>query len=374
MAWRVPTASQIAERMAGFLETALTKAAALKGVLLDPAKLSFAVRSTRGVFAQLLRAVALELRSVHDHIAYRGRQIFIDQCDDENVAVHAGIWNVVRRDPVKAVGTIALTGTPGANIAAGIVLTSSAGVSYVTTAGGIISGAGSLTVAATASVGGLDGNLASGIRLTVQTVTPDVTGATVSTAFSGGADQQSISSWREDVKSRIRRPPHGGADFDYVTWVEDAFDVAAVKVVPGWVGNGSLALIVAMNDPAGPRAATVAELAAIGAYVSGLKPVTAMVVPVAATIRTLNLTVHLKPDTEPVRAAVNTAWQRFIATLGDEDDTGNTSPIGATIERSRLIEAISAASGEYAHDLTVPAATFTLAATEYPIAGPITWV
>lgn len=374
MVWRVPTASQISDRMAGFLETALTQAAGLKGIVLDPVKLSFAVRSARGVFAQLTRAVALELRSVHDHIAYRGRQIFIDQCDDDTVPVHAGIWGVDRRQPIKAVGTVTLTGTPAAVIPSGIQLASSAGISYMTTTSGIIAGGGTVTVAAEAVDGGADGNLASGVRLLVQTVAPDISGAVVASAFSGGADEQEISSWREDVRSRIRRPPHGGAEFDYKTWVADAADIAAVKVAPGWVGNGSVGLIVAMKDPAGPRAPTPAELSAIQTYVTPLKPVTAYIVPVAATIRPLTISVQVRPDTALVRAAVIAAWQRFVATLGDEDDASNASPIGAVIERSRLIEAISSASGEYAHDLVSPAATFTLAPAEFPVAGAITFV
>lgn len=374
MAWRVPSAAQLSERMAGFLETALTKVADLKGVVLDPAKLSLAVRSPWGVFAQVIRTVALELRSVHDHIAYRGRQLFIDQCDEENVALHASMWGVERREPVKAVGSVTLTGTAGAAIPAGILLSSSAGVSYTTTVGGNIAVGGSVTVAAEAVNGGLNGNLPSGVKLAIQTVAPDLVSAVVASAFSGGADQQDADLWRDDVRSRIRRPPHGGADFDYRTWVADTADVAAVKVAPGWIGNGSVGLIIAMNDPAGPRAPTVGELSAIGTYIASVKPVTANVIPVAAAIVSVPLTVQVRPDTAAVRAAVIEAWNRFIATLGDEDDTANTSPIGATIERSRVSEALSAASGEYAHDLIIPAASYALGATQYPVAGSVTFV
>lgn len=374
MAWQVPSAAQLSERMAGFLETALTKVADLRNMALDPAKLSLAVRSPWGVFAQVIRTVALELRSVHDHIAYRGRQLFVDQCDDDNVPLHASMWGVARREPVKAIGSVTLTGTVGAAIPAGILLSSSAGVAYQTTVGGDIPIGGSLTLGAQAIDGGLEGNLPSGVRLTIQTVTPDLVSAVVASAFSGGADQQDAASWRDDVRSRIRRPPHGGADFDYKTWVADIADVAAVKVVPGWIGNGSVGLIIAMNDPAGPRVPTVGELTAIGTYIASVKPVTANVIPVPAAIVSVPLTVQVRPDTAAVRAAIIDAWQRFIATLGDEDDTVNTSPIGATIERSRIIEALSAATGEYAHDLIAPAATYALGSTQYPVAGPVTFV
>jgi uncharacterized phage protein gp47/JayE len=84
--------------------------------------------------------------------------------------------------------------------------------------------------------------------------------------------------------------------------------------------------------------------------------------------------VRLRPDGALTRAAVQLAYDRFIATIGDEDDMENESPIGATIEPSRISEAISAADGEYSHDLTIPAARYTLGTKECPIATAITWL
>ena len=106
---------------------------------------------------------------------------------------------------------------------------------------------------------------------------------------------------------------------------------------------------------------------------TGARPVTARVIVVPGVLRTLTITVRLRPDTVITRAAVTDAWQRFVATIGDEEDTQNASPIGAVVEPSRISEAISAASGEYAHDLDLPAARFTLERTEFPVAGAITF-
>jgi len=84
--------------------------------------------------------------------------------------------------------------------------------------------------------------------------------------------------------------------------------------------------------------------------------------------------VRLRPDTVAIRAAVTEALARFVATIGDEDDDQkNASPIAAVIEPSRISEAISAADGEYAHDLLAPAARFTLRRDQYPKPGTITW-
>ena len=60
------------------------------------------MRSARGMFAIVFRAVSLELRSVHDHLAWWGRQYFVDTAEDEFVARHVGRgvgFRIMRRPP-----------------------------------------------------------------------------------------------------------------------------------------------------------------------------------------------------------------------------------------------------------------------------------
>ena len=203
---------------------------------------------------------------------------------------------------------------------------------------------------------------------------------TVASAFVGGTGEQTPAELQAATLQRIRQPPHGGAGFDYAPWVGSVVAAKAVAVIPEWIGRGSLGIVVvAKNDDGTARAPSQAELDAILAYLgpsnsqSGVRPVTARVVIVPAVLETLTLRVRLRPDTVITRNAVIDAWTRFVATIGDADDAQNESPIGATIEPSRISEAISAASGEYAHDLISPAASFTLDRTHFPIAGDITF-
>ncbi|MEE9921759.1 MAG: hypothetical protein PBV01_00005 [Brucella anthropi] len=80
-------------------------------------------------------------------------------------------------------------------------------------------------------------------------------------------------------------------------------------------------------------------------------------------MRAIPITVRVRPDTIATRAAVEEAFAAFIATIGDANDDQNASPIGARIEPSRISEAISAASGEYAHDLISPSVPLRSTAT-----------
>ncbi|MFA7416122.1 MAG: baseplate J/gp47 family protein [Rhizobium sp.] len=376
MAWPIPTAKEIFLRFAGTLEAGILRIRED----LDPIALSRAVRSARGMFSWIGRTVSLELREVHDHLAWWGRQYFPDTAEEEFVLRHAGIWGVEQRPAIKAIGTVTIEGIAGEPLPAGIELSASNAVVYVTSAAAVIGAGGTVIVAAEASVAGSAGNLETGIRLVTVAPYPAISKVTVETAFSGGADEQSPEELQVATLQRIRQPPHGGAGFDYPIWIGSAFSVKAVKVVPEWIGRGSLATVIIMKNADGSaRVPTVEEVDAIETHLgqfgsnTGVRPVTARAIVVPGTLRALPITVRLRPDTVLTRAAVTEAYARFIATIGDEEDDQNDGPIGALIEPSRISEALSAAGGEYAHDLIVPAASFTLEQTEYPLAGIITF-
>jgi uncharacterized phage protein gp47/JayE len=376
MAWPVPTAKELASKIAGSLEAGLLRIRPD----LDAAAVSRAVRSVKGVFAQIGRAFSLELREVHDHLAWWGRQYFVDTAEEEFVLRHASIWGVQQRAATKALGTVLIQGVAGTALPSGLQLSASNAVAYVTTSAATIAAGGTVTVAAVASTAGTSGNLEEGVQLTVVTPFPEISKVSVATDFVGGADEQTMPELQSATLDRIRQPPHGGAGFDYPVWVSGQFSTKAVAVIPEWIGRGSVGLVVAMkNEDGSARAPSDIERDAILAYLgplgsqTGVRPVTARVIVIAAELRVLTLTVRLRNDTLLTRTAVTEAWQRFVATIGDADDTRNASPIGAVIEPSRISEAISAANGEYAHDLILPAAPFTLTNVQYPVAGAITF-
>tara|TARA_R110002020_G_scaffold212759_9_gene419407 strand:- start:2293 stop:3435 length:1143 start_codon:yes stop_codon:yes gene_type:complete len=375
MAWPGRTAAQIAERIAGGLEVAISRIRPM----LDPVALSRAVRSARGMLAMIGRAVSLELREVHDHITWWGRQYFVDTAEDEFVYRHAGIWGITPRPATTAIGSVEIEGTNGTVLPSGLDLSGSDGTLYVTTEAGAIGVGGTATIAVAATTAGPDGNLEAGVRLVTVTPFAGITRITVAgDGIAGGAAEATPAELAQAVLAHIRQRPHGGAAFDYPTWLKSTFDVRAVNVVPEWIGRGSVGVVVIMKDGAFGRAPTEDEIEAMQIHLGrfgvaeGVRPVTARVIVVAGEVTPLTLRLRLRPDTTEARAAVTEAWNRFVATIGDEDDEENDGPIGALIEPSRVSEAISAAAGEYAHDLLEPAAPFTLERTEYPVpAAPI---
>lgn len=377
MVWPIPSAKSIFARIAARLEVGILRIRPD----LDPRAVSRSVRSEHGAHAQIGFAVASEVREVHDHQAWWGRQYMPDSADDETMIMrHANVWGTGQRQAISAIGTVEIEGIAGEPLPAGIELSASNAVLFTTTAAATIGIGGAVTVPAIANVAGSAGNLESGVQLATVAPYPEISKVTVATAFAGGADAQVPDEIKAAYLQRIRQPPHGGAGFDYPVWVAEVASVKAVAVVPDWIGRGSVGVIVVMKDSDGtPRVPTVEEIAIIQDHLgqpssqTGVRPVTARSIVVAGELEEVLMTVRLRPDTVLTRAAATEAFARFIATIGDEEDSVNSSPVGATIEPSRISEAISAASGEYAHDLISPAAPFTLEPTQYPVAGAITF-
>ncbi|MCZ7893311.1 baseplate J/gp47 family protein [Agrobacterium salinitolerans] len=378
MVWPVPAAKTIFSRIAAAAEVGLLAIYPQA----DVKAISRAVRSARGMFAVIWSAVAPEVRETHDHIAWWARQWMPDSADDEAMILrHASIWGIDPRPAKRAIGSVTIEGVAGTVLASGIVLASSGSNTYITTADGTIAAGGTVIVTAEAVTAGSAGNLESGVQLSTVAAYPEISKITVATAFAGGTDDEDPESVQQRYLERIREPPMGGSAPDYRAWVGNVASVYAVKVVEEWIGRGSVGLVIALrNDDGTPRVPTELELIAIGNYLgaqgsqTGVRPVTARVIPLAAELVNVPVSVRLRPDGALTRAAVQSAFDRFIATIGDEDDTQNESPIGATVEPSRISEAISAADGEYSHDLTIPAARYTLGVKQCPVATAITWL
>lgn len=376
MPWPVPSAKTIAERIASAMEFSIS----VVRPLVDPLAISRAVRSARGMLAMIGRAVALEAREIHDHVAWWGRQYFVDTAEDEFVQRHADIYGIVARTATFAVGKVDIEGAAGTPIPADLEIAGSDGTIFRTTETAIIGPNGGAAVSVIASIAGPAGNLEAGIRLRTVTAFPEINRIAVAAeGIAGGAEAETPAELADATMAYIRQRPHGGAGFDYPTWLREKFAVRAVKPETDWIGRGSVGVIVAMKDGTSARAPTESEMAEMLSYLgapgssSGVRPVTAHVVIVPAEMRAIPITVRVRPDTVATRAAVEEAFAAFVATIGDANDDQNESPIGARIEPSRISEAISAASGEYAHDLISPSAPFTLDRDQYPLPGVITF-
>jgi uncharacterized phage protein gp47/JayE len=354
MTWPLPTPTEISERIAGGIETAL-----------ETPDRRVDARSPNTVLGVLARVFAM---SAFDLWLYQRRlaeDLMPDTALAEALERHADVWGVTRLPATAAAGTVTVTGTNGTTIPAGTEFRAAAGQVFATTAAGTIaSGTASLPVQATTP--GAAGNQVVGAVLQLVAPVAGVlpqSGVVATGGITGGADIEADEALRTRLLARIRQPPAGGAAHDYEAWARAALpDVQHVAVYGNWAGLGTVGVVVGMR---GPRAPTSPEIASIGAYIAPLRPITADVQVLAAVPVAVNITLALTPDTVQTRAAVNAALATFFA---------NDARIGQDLPVSRISEAISSAAGEYSHVITVPAADLPMADTELPVLGTVTFI
>lgn len=322
-------------------------------------------RSERAPLAILGRVQAMGAFDLYLMLQRLAQELFPDTASDE-LTRHADVWGIARRPAAAASGSVTFTGTSGLVLPSGIAL-KLGDVTVLTTAGGTIAG-GTLTVAATAQTAGIAGNFPAA---TVLPLVAPIAGLSAQAAtvvapgFSGGVEQEAEEDWRSRILARIRAGVPYGQAGGYAAWASAVPGVAVVAERPGWVGLGTVGVVVAMGSRLAPTSPTGPELAAVQAALDAQRPVTALVVAVAASLVPVNLSIFLSPDTTATRAAVTEAVALFLA---------SEPGIGGTIQRSRLSEAISSAAGEYAHRIDVPAANVVLGPAQLAVPGIITWL
>lgn len=345
-----PDLSTLIERAAGDIESRL------------PGTDARLRRSNLGVLA---RVHAGAVHGLYGYIDWIARQSIYDTAEAEWLERWASIWGVNRKPAAAATGNATFSGTNGAVIPAGTLLTRSDGTELQTTAEAPIA-AGTATAPVTAVEAGAAGNTAPGSALTMVTPIAGVQSQAQVAAggLTGGADIEADTALRARLLARIRQPPHGGALHDYVAWALEIPGITRVWPVAGELGVGTVTVRFVRDDDTDPIP-DAAEVVALQAHLDAVRPVTAQVFAVAPIPVALDLQIRLTPNSTTVQAAVTAELQDLLRREAEP---------GATLLLSHIREAISIATGETDHELLAPVANVEHAAGEMPVLGTITWL
>jgi uncharacterized phage protein gp47/JayE len=368
MPWPILTPATIASNAAAIYE----------GV---PALEGIDARTANSVAAANTRIIGLTAYDLYLYQGYIAQQVMPDTATDW-LYRHASIWGVPQLQPTAATGNGVATGAAGTSIPQGTMATGPTGNLYITKATvAIPAGGTTVSVPLSSVLGGTAGNLPAGTTLRLVSPIEGLTAQTIvldSNGAANGTNLESTSSWQSRILIRIRTGGQGGAATDYVQWAQAA-GAGYVNVVPGWVGAGSVGVIIAAP---GGAAASTQLVAAVQSYIgtygqaAGVRPVTARVIVLAATLVPVNVNVQLIPDTSANRAAVTQALGLFFAQFANtaqllQQQRLGTAPI---VYYSRLNSAIMSVTGEFACELSAPAADITdLTTAQLPVLGTITW-
>lgn len=319
----------------------------------------------RSVLNVLAFVVAGATHGLYGFLNFIYLQVFPDTAVAENLKRWGAIWGVTQLAATKSSGTRAATGTNGTVIPEGTELQRSDSVIVVTTAEATIS-SGTATISLEASIAGENGNTDIDSVLSF-TSPPDGIDSDTSggTALTGGADEETEVSYLSRILARIQFPPSGGNDADYEAWARAVAGVTRVWVYPLELGAGRVTVRFMMDDTYDDGIPLAGDVTTVSNYIAELRPTTATVTVVAPIADVLNFTIDLgTTDT----AAIRTAVQAELLDMIRRD----AEPAG-TIYISRINEAISIATGEFDHILTLPAANVTHATGHIATMGTITW-
>jgi uncharacterized phage protein gp47/JayE len=317
----------------------------------------------RSVVYVLSRVVAGAAHMLHGHLEWTSRQLFADTADEAYLLRIGSLFGVERTAAAFAEGTVTLTGTNGSIIPAGTVLLRSDGAEYTTDAQVTISG-GTATAAITASEAGEDGTLGVGVSLSFESPIPgvDSTG-TVASSTQDGTDQEAVEDYRTRVVDRMRSPPHGGTETDYVAWAKEVSGVTRAWVYPGANGAGSVVIRFVRDNDVSPIPDS-GEVTSVQEYIDDRRPVTAAVTVMAPTSSTLDFDVTITPNNSATRAAVEAELRDLLDRVAEP---------GGTILLSDVETAVRTAAGVTDRTVNDPTADVVLATGQFPIIGTVTF-
>ncbi len=359
MPFEIPSLRQLAERSAGAFR------ANLKG--------SDAALWPNNV-AVSAKVIAGAVWEAFGFLEYIQRQILVQTADGGFLERHAAEYGMARLAASQAEGQVVFTGDNNIAIPAGLLLSRADGVEFETLTSSNTFGTGTATVQVRARVAGKSGNTRPGVTLGLAVALDQIASlATVGTlGIGGGADIESDNALRERVLFRKRMPPHGGAAHDYIIWAREIPGVTRVFVDPVNALNErtTIGIWFLMDDVYANGIPQGADVTAMESHLDGLRPAGAILDVDAPTPVAVNVTIdNLVPDTQDVREAVKAELADLfrrsmkVATL--------TDPF--TLRTSKIWEAISAASGEDSHTLTVPEEDLELEVGEIPILGTVSF-
>lgn len=319
-------------------------------------------RSNLGVLARVFAGL---VHGIYGYLDWIARQVIPDTAEAEYLERWARLYAIERKAAQAAAGTVTLSGIDATVIASGTRLARADGALYETQAGVTIA-SGTASVAVRAVSGGAEGNADAGtaLRFVVAIAGVNNAAAVAAGGLSGGEAVETDAGLRARLLARIQQPPQGGAAHDYVQWALAVPGVTRAWVYPSGRGPGTVDIAFVMDGRESiiPLSGDVAD---VQAYVEARRPVCDDVLVFAPTAAPLAVTISgLSADTPAIRAAVTAELAAQIRR--------DAAP-GGTTRRSRLIEAVSRATGEEYHSMIVPSADVAASAGTIHVLGTVTF-
>lgn len=313
----------------------------------------------------LARTVAGSMFSMYGALLVVKDQILPTTMNEQTLERDAALRIGGRKQPTVATGNVQVTGAVGAFVPENSLLKTKDGRQFKAIQAVQLT-ATTATVPVVSVEKGYSQNVETDTELRFVSPVASVEDVAVvlDPGITGGSDLESLESLRKRVIRAYRIIAHGGDADDYVTWALSSPGVTRAWVIKNYLGPGTVGVFCVKDDES-PITPDEQELQAIKQTIddSG-RPVTSDVYVLAPTLKEIDFTIKVTPDTEIVRNAVEASLKNLIA---------SESEMGGTILLSHIREAVSVATGETDNVVVSPTADITCEATELTVFGEITW-
>jgi uncharacterized phage protein gp47/JayE len=311
------------------------------------------------------------------YIDWLALQLLPDTAETVWLDRHGNIWLVNadgttgRKAATYASGTITATGQQGFVIPDSTQL-SALGVNYETQAEALM-GVTSIVIPVKALTSGIIGNMNPGDTMSFMAPIAGIDSDATVIEVGGGTDPETDDELRARVLLRIRQPPMGGDQNDYVIWAEGFPGVTRAWCAPQEMGIGTVTIRFLMDDlyPENDGWPTTQDVDNVQAYMDTKRPVTVEDCFVEAPIKqAVDVTIaNLVPNTSQVQAQIETSLLNMFMTMA--------AP-GQTIYSAWISYAIMNAPGVVSFDLvsntdsvmTAPGYMGVLGTIFYPTGTP----
>jgi uncharacterized phage protein gp47/JayE len=266
------------------------------------------------------------------YLDWMTKQLLPDTAEREWLERHGRMWltnadgSRGKKMATLASGQVILTGQTWTPVPLGVRLRGINNVEYETTEQVFLAAGGAETLApARALDPGAAGNLEPGASLTVLSTVEGLDAVASVATMDNGVDEETDDELRARLLLRIRNPPAGGSNIDYVHWA-----LAVPGVTRAWcssleMGMGTVTVRVMMDnlraDEQGfPRQV---DLDRVETYLDTVRPVAVkdlfVVVPLRQAVNVIIW--RLQPDTPATRAAIGDS---LAAMLKEQAEPGGT--------------------------------------------------
>lgn len=316
---------------------------------------------------------------LHGHLDWLSLQLFALTAEGDNLLRFASLYGITPNPATFAQGAVIFTGVDGSAVPSNTLLGRDDGLQYKTPTGGVIVG-GILILDVRAIAAGANGNLASGETLDV--VSPPVgvdATATVATSgaggpLQGGSDEETLEELRIRLIERLREPPAGGRDADYIAWAKLVTGVTRVWVFRHELGLGTVVVRFVRDNDLPSIIPDAGEVADVADAIEKFRPTTAEVTVLAPVDVPLPYTISILPADGIELADAQAAVSAALDDLHFRDAEPGDGAGSGTIRISQVLVTVGKAPGVEDYDVTVPAADTVPALGELLTRGTITWV